>query len=208
MIISCLSQKGGVGKSSIARTLAVEFTRAGWAVLLADIDASQKTADEWSEKRRNVAGIDPAVLTESFKITAKALAQASEYDLVVIDGAPHATKGTLDAALASDLTILPTGTSVDDMKTQIKIAIELVDSGVSYDKLWFALYCVASKSQERQALETIRECGFNVFEHTVPFSAGYINAFDAGYCATETSYTTLNKKAGGLITDIINRVTG
>jgi len=30
MVISLISQKGGVGKSALARLLAVEFMRAGW----------------------------------------------------------------------------------------------------------------------------------------------------------------------------------
>ncbi|UZE94383.1 nucleotide-binding protein [Alkalimarinus alittae] len=44
-IISVLSHKGGVGKSSISRTLGVEFTRSGWDTLLADIDSSQITSN-------------------------------------------------------------------------------------------------------------------------------------------------------------------
>nr|WP_307983502.1 ParA family protein [Yersinia pestis] len=50
MIISVVSQKGGVGKSSLARTLAVEFTRAGWRVLLADTDYGQATSNRWNLK--------------------------------------------------------------------------------------------------------------------------------------------------------------
>ena len=36
MIISLISQKGGVGKSALARLLAVEVTRVGWTVKIAD----------------------------------------------------------------------------------------------------------------------------------------------------------------------------
>lgn len=38
MIISLISQKGGVGKSALARLLAVEVARARWAVKIADLD--------------------------------------------------------------------------------------------------------------------------------------------------------------------------
>ena len=51
MIISLISQKGGVGKSGIARLLAVEFVRAGWSVKIADLDTMQGTATKWKARR-------------------------------------------------------------------------------------------------------------------------------------------------------------
>ena len=46
-IVSLLSQKGGVGKSAIARTLAVEFSQAGWKVKIGDLDTMQGTSTKW-----------------------------------------------------------------------------------------------------------------------------------------------------------------
>ena len=43
MIISLISQKGGVGKSALARLLAVEVTKAGWTAKIADLDPAQGT---------------------------------------------------------------------------------------------------------------------------------------------------------------------
>ena len=43
-IIACLSQKGGGGKSTLARTLAVELTKQKKNVLLVDLDIQQKTS--------------------------------------------------------------------------------------------------------------------------------------------------------------------
>jgi len=43
-IIACLSQKGGCGKSTLARTLAVELTKQKKNVLLVDLDIQQKTS--------------------------------------------------------------------------------------------------------------------------------------------------------------------
>jgi cellulose biosynthesis protein BcsQ len=37
-IIACLSQKGGGGKSTLARTLAVELTKQKLNILLVDLD--------------------------------------------------------------------------------------------------------------------------------------------------------------------------
>lgn len=43
MIISLINQKGGVGKSALARALSVEFARNGWRVHAADLDRAQQT---------------------------------------------------------------------------------------------------------------------------------------------------------------------
>ena len=45
-IIAILSQKGGGGKSTLARCLAVELTRQKFKVLLLDLDIKQKTSQE------------------------------------------------------------------------------------------------------------------------------------------------------------------
>jgi len=128
MIVAVVSQKGGVGKSSLSRTLSVEFTRAGWNVLLADIDASQITSNRWAEKRRNAAGIVPQIKTGVYPIAALAIEASKNYDLTIIDGAPHATQGTADAAAAADLVIIPTGSSMDDLEPAVMLARELAET--------------------------------------------------------------------------------
>ena len=41
MIDSLISQKGGVGKSAVARPIAVKYVRAGWSVKIGDLDTAQ-----------------------------------------------------------------------------------------------------------------------------------------------------------------------
>ena len=63
MIISLISQKGGVGKSAIARLLAVEYIRAGWSVKIADLDTMQGTVTKW-RVRRDQAKLTPEIPVE------------------------------------------------------------------------------------------------------------------------------------------------
>ena len=49
--IGAISQKGGVGKSSIARLIAREYAVAGWDVKIADLDIAQATSTNWKQRR-------------------------------------------------------------------------------------------------------------------------------------------------------------
>ena len=206
MIISVVAQKGGVGKSSLARTIAVELTRAGYGVLLADVDANQSTTNRWAEKRRNVAKIQPLVETSVFSTTVLAVKACMDYDVGVIDGAPHATRGTLDAAMASDLVVIPTGSSLDDLEPAVFLAHELSEKVGDNTKIVFALYKTTSDAQERLGRETLEEYGYEVLPGGIQVKTGYIDAFDRGYCATETRYEHLNEKAMTMVQAIVNRL--
>ena len=49
--IGVVSQKGGVGKSTLSRMIACEYARSGWNVKIADMDASQGTSFNWQRRR-------------------------------------------------------------------------------------------------------------------------------------------------------------
>lgn len=206
MIISVVSQKGGVGKSALARTIAVEFTRAGWRVLLADTDPSQATAARWVENRRRQAEIKPDVGVKMFHSTHQALQSAAEFDLLVIDGAPHATQGTLEAARHSDVVLIPPGSSVDDLEPGVLLANELAKT-LKSDNIVFALCRTTSASQEKDARETLNGQGLGTLEGFIPMKTGYITALDSGRCLTETPYPALNQHAMQVINSLAARVT-
>ena len=62
--MSFVSQKGGVGKSTLARSVAVEAAKAGVDVVIADLDIQQGTIQEWA-KLRYANGIEPAIKVKS-----------------------------------------------------------------------------------------------------------------------------------------------
>lgn len=76
VILSLISQKGGVGKSTLARLVAVEAARAGWRVLIADLDAAQGTATQWHH-RRAAAGIEPDLSVMRYRTVERALQDAA-----------------------------------------------------------------------------------------------------------------------------------
>lgn len=48
LMIGMVSQKGGVGKSTMSRLVAREYAAAGWEVKIADLDVSQGTSLNFS----------------------------------------------------------------------------------------------------------------------------------------------------------------
>ena len=50
VLVGVISQKGGVGKSTLARLIAREYAAAGWDVKIADLDISQGTSTDWKQR--------------------------------------------------------------------------------------------------------------------------------------------------------------
>src|ERR1035437_8866743 len=121
LIVAMLSQKGGVGKSTLARLLACEFAGQGWNVKIADLDISQGTSFQW-RARRVQNQIEPDVPVEQIGNGKKALPLAEQHDMLILDGEPHATSSTRAAALSSHLTVIPTGLSLDDLPPAVVLA--------------------------------------------------------------------------------------
>ena len=64
--VSFVSQKGGVGKSALARLFAVGAAHRGHRALLADFDLDQLTCVEWNAARLQAA-IEPEIDARAFK---------------------------------------------------------------------------------------------------------------------------------------------
>src|ERR1043166_749855 len=114
IFLGIVSQKGGVGKSTLARLVAREYAAAGWRVKIADLDVAQGTSFNWQARRLQRA-LEPTIPVERFGTVDQAVRIADHYDLIILDSPPNATAGTLKTAQASALTILPTGLSLDDL---------------------------------------------------------------------------------------------
>lgn len=206
-IIGVVSQKGGVGKSTLSRLIVREFAQQSWAVKIADLDVSQGTCVEWGRIRQQ-NGIEPLIRVESFGRLEPALAEAERFDLVVIDGAPHATAATLDIAHVSDLVVIPTGLALDDLRPSVMLAHELVRKGVGTDKMVFVL---TRAGDSRAALEDARgfihQAGYAVANNDLPDRIGYQRAMNAGFAASESAHRSLNEKAEAVAQDIADRLT-
>ena len=201
--ISFLSQKGGVGKSTLARAVATEAAKSGLFVMLADLDTQQGTIIEWHRQRVN-NGYASVGNVKAYETAIEAIKEVDgEFDMLVIDGAPRASTGTLEAARYSDLIILPCCASRDDLIPGMQLAHDLQEKGIAPDKIVFALVRVSTTAEVIQARGYIQQSGFTVLDGCLHEKTSYRNAQNKGLAVTETAYKSLNTKADILMESIL-----
>lgn len=194
-IIALISQKGGVGKSALARLLAVEFQRAGWLVKIADLDTMQGTSTKW-KARRDRTSLQPEIPVEKFATVERAVREAERFDLIVLDGPAHAEKGGRDMARAADLVLMPTGYGLDDLEAQAEAAYELEENGIPRQKIWF-VFCrtTGSPAEDQAARDYLVRAKINVFEPVLPELPSIRQGHNAGKAASEISYPVVQERA-------------
>ena len=205
IIIGVVSQKGGVGKSTIARLIAREMAAQDWLVKIADLDISQATSYHWRARRLQRA-MEPDISIEQYGRVDQALKSAEHFDVLVLDGAPHATQATQQIAKVSDLVIIPTGLAVDDLQPGVTLAHDLMKH-VPRQKVVFALCRVGNSQAEiAEARQYLTEAGYQVLAGELPEQVGYRRASDEGKAATETRYQSLNQRAEAIAQSVVNKI--
>lgn len=206
MIISFLNQKGGSGKTTLARALAVEFLNNDWSVHVGDMDVSQKTAFNWAGRRAE-AGIKPEVEVALYREPKAALKAAATNDLLIIDGKAFADTHVYDFAKQSDLIVIPVGVSADDLEPSLNLAMELINKGINKDSILFVVSKVP-KNGDKEAMATrssIENWTFNVVQGWIPIQTSYSQAMDIGKTIHETKFKELNTTVDRIIQQIVDK---
>jgi chromosome partitioning protein len=205
-VIAFVSQKGGVGKSTLSRALAREAAAGGLKTKVADLDTQQGTSVDWHRTRMD-AGIEPVVSVESFKTAAQALAVAEHFDILILDGPARTSQATLDIARAANLVVQPTGASLDDLRPAVREFHALIKAGIPRERLTFALNRIGTDAEEADARAYLAEAGYSVLAGCLVERPAYRKAQNGGHAVTETRYAALNTRADALIQSLIDRVT-
>ena len=203
--ISILSQKGGVGKSTLARALAVEYARHEWDVKIADMDLKQSTSANWNRERMN-SNHQPKVAVETFSNVKDVLRQEQNYDAIIFDGAGQADLQTWEIAKISDFIILPSGLAKDDLTPQIKLAHELTKKGIQRGRMGISLSRVGKSERElADTVEYIGVAGYKYLGHIKEMTS-ISQSHDEGLAANETKYQSINELVDKLIQNIVNNL--
>ena len=116
--LAVVSQKGGVGKTTLATALAVEAGRAGKKAIVVDLDP-QASASFWRDTRE---AEDPAITAVPAARLAHVLAAAAEagVDFCVVDTPPFSKDIAYEAAERADFVLIPTRPAVLDVMAMTK----------------------------------------------------------------------------------------
>jgi chromosome partitioning protein len=205
-VIGMISQKGGVGKSTLARMMAREFAEGGMSVKIADLDTQQQTCTYWAGRRAE-NGVTPEIQVQGFASVKSAIEDAARFDAYILDGKPNASEQTFEVAKVCDLVVIPTGQTVDDLHPGVVLAHTLVKKGLPLHKITFAMFKTTGSERENSAArQYLKQAGYLVLDGEVPVSTGYGSASDMGKAITETSFKTLNGKAATLAQSVIDMI--
>lgn len=200
-ILGCVSQKGGVGKSTIARGVAVALTRQGYRVRLADLDTAQGTSVEWYRRRLNGGG-EPLASVEYYKTAREALEKCRDVDVLVVDAQGRSSESTLALAHAAHVLVQPAAGSLDDLDPAIRLYKELGNHRIPARNLLFALLQTHNENEEVAAKDYIERAGFPYLKNTLPSRVGYKNAHNTGLSIADTPYPALNAHAHALLDEL------
>jgi len=203
-IIAFISQKGGVGKSTLARACAVELVKNDYIVKIADLDTQQGTVLDW-HRRRLDNEIKPVINSvECHKTLNQALRQLDRFDFLIIDAPARSSQGTYEISKISNIIIQPTGASIDDLRPAILVFHELVKKGIDNEKIFISLCRVGTEAESEEAYEYIKKANYNVTKGCLFEKPSYRQAQNEGKTVLENRFKHLNKKADILVQSILD----
>ena len=180
--VAVIAEKGGVGKTTIALTLAVGAVRSGKRSAVIDIDP-QATASKWTDRRTDE--LPWVVPTHAARLRAAIdQAQSQGVTFLVIDTPPHAGADAVEAARVADLVVIPVEPHLFTLETLPKLTDLLKLAG---NPLAFVVVNKAGTQgkEGEQASEHVRALGIPVCPVVIHQRAAHRHAGNVGLAATE-----------------------
>jgi chromosome partitioning protein len=202
--IACLSQKGGGGKSTLARCLATELTKQKQNTLLIDLDIQQKTSWEWAERRKQ-QNIKPLINCQAFPYFPAELLD-KKYDYLIIDGPAKISKESLEIAKQANLILQPVRPSLDDLNPAIREFNGLFKAGIPKSKLSFVINSSGSPAMEKATRDYLSQTGYFIFPVALEEKVSYQESQNQGLSIGEVKYKRLQAQVKKLVKSIIKNV--
>lgn len=194
-IITIAMQKGGVGKSTLVRSLAVAAARDGLSVLILDMDA-QQSVSQWGERREAEM---PVVVFSTENELPKRLEQAKgAADLVIIDTPPARSTEAPAAVEVADLVLIPTTPDVEPLE-QMPRTLRLCRG---FDRPVWAVINMAnptSQAEVKQTREVIEAMGAKAAPVVLHRRKAHRDASASGQSVQELDASS---KAASEVTDL------
>jgi chromosome partitioning protein len=207
-VVPFMNNKGGVGKSVLARAYAVEAAKAGASVLIADLDDVQRTSKRWADHRK-ANGLQPPIRVE---VATPRLAydMADRAEVLVIDAPGWTDRESLRMAAWSTFCVIPSRANrMDDLSETVRLLHALKAQGVADWRFGVALNALRAATAEQddnEARAYLAEVGFKALPGFTRDLKEYEIALLEGKAITETGRTELNDEAFVLVNGIAGAV--
>ncbi len=182
LVVSVISEKGGVGKTTTALALAVAAGQDGKRAAVIDTDP-QATAAAWTDRRE--AEYPWVVTSPSARLRAAVeQARSQQIDFLVIDTPPHAGADAVEAARISDIVCIPVEPHAFAIETLAKMNDVLAAAG---NPPAFALITKAPVQgrDSETAAAYVSGLGLTVCPHVLYLRAAHRHAGNGGQSASE-----------------------
>ena len=180
-VLSIISQKGGVGKTTLATALAVEGSRDNKKTVLFDLDP-QASASFWMDTRQDATLAITAVPAARLGPVIRAASEAG-CDLAIIDTPPFAKDIAFEAAQQADFVLVPSRPAVLDVMAMTR-TLDLVKH---YGKPFSAVltFCPPQGRELDDTMAVIRQLGAEISPVRIGNRIAYSRAQQSGLAAQE-----------------------
>ncbi len=198
-IVSFVGQKGGSSKSILAQAYAVHMAMLGCSVVMADMDHKKPDSHRWGN-RRSDNNFDPAIRVHASGAKggiskARVFELADTHDVLVLDCGGDTDAQTTDIANRSDLLVVPTKTSVDELDPAIILLHDLRRVGVPDRKVVVPLTRVSTPSQEKFARTYLQEAGYAAMPISLQYRPIWADIKNDGRTLVETGRPNIDDEA-------------
>src|SRR5262245_21707526 len=189
------SQKGGVGKSTLARSTAVALACTGRKVLLAKFAVEQRTCLRW-QAQRQARHLEPAIAVAKFSKEAKLDRVSHQYDDVVMDTRGQHDALSLDLAIAADVIFLPSSFSLDDISPTLTVIEALRGAGIPSSRVAVVFCRTGGSARQAQHARSILEMNdIAALDAVLPQRDGFVSLSATGRTGREAASARLQSTA-------------
>lgn len=180
-VLSVISQKGGVGKTTLATALAVEASRDGKKTVLFDLDP-QASASFWMDTRKDSSLAITAVPAARLSHVLGAVREAG-CDLAIIDTPPFAKDIAFEATQHADFVLVPSRPAVLDVMAMTRTLDLVKHYGTPFAAV--LTFCPPMGRELEDTIGTIQQLGAEVCPVRIGNRIAYSRAQQTGLAAQE-----------------------
>ncbi len=180
-VLAILSQKGGVGKTTLATCLAVAAEADGKAAVVLDLDP-QATATFWRDNREAETPAVSSLQASRLAVTLQAAAKGGA-DLAIIDGAAVAREVAYMAAQHADFVLIPTKSAVFDTMSMTH-TLDVVNQ-LNKPAAVVLTFVSPQGKETADAFDAMGQLGVNVCPTTIGNRKAFFRAQEQGRAAQE-----------------------